>query len=182
MPQAIGPQLLSVGESVGGASGAGPLYTDANGLLIDPGTAPTLGTFTPTIVPDTLGDWAPTYTTQTGSYLQIGRLVMIGFHVAGTTNAYSTAAGTLSISGFTQTVNNSAALNGVGGLTNVTGLDTSSASHDGWTPYGRSNLSKISFTRQAKGSNPAGSASASVTQLPASRTFDIRGICFIVTT
>lgn len=33
------PERLSIGESVGGATGAGPLYTDANGILIDPGTA-----------------------------------------------------------------------------------------------------------------------------------------------
>lgn len=39
MPQSFNPERLSVGESVGGASGAGPLVTDANGLLLDPGTA-----------------------------------------------------------------------------------------------------------------------------------------------
>lgn len=43
MPQSFNPERLSVGESVGGASGAGPLYTDANGLLLDPGTAEVSG-------------------------------------------------------------------------------------------------------------------------------------------
>lgn len=35
------PERLSVGESVGGASGAGILKTDANGLLLDPATIAT---------------------------------------------------------------------------------------------------------------------------------------------
>ena len=43
MPQSFNPERLSVGESVGGASGAGPLCADVNGLLLDPGTAEVSG-------------------------------------------------------------------------------------------------------------------------------------------
>lgn len=39
MPSLNPIQQLNVGEALGGASGAGPVVTDANGLILDPGTA-----------------------------------------------------------------------------------------------------------------------------------------------
>jgi len=283
MPSLNPIQQLNVGEALGGASGAGIVKTDANGLVLDPATAATAdiangavtlakladlanatvigrntsgtsvpeavtmaqlavllqgqgfrfsvlqtfaaslgllltpgvdpgapaagqvwydsaldalswrtssgktrrliesGTFTASVRPDTLGDWAPTYTAQLGFYLKVGPIMVVGFDVAGTTNAYTTGTGTIGISDLPYTVYNSTAFNGFGGFTNITGLDTQSSSHDGWMPYGRANTTRIAFTRQAKAANPGGSASASVTQLPASRAFILRGMALVIT-
>lgn len=137
------------------------------------------GAFTAGIRPDTLGDWNPSYTSQLGVYVVMGPLMVVGFHVAGTTNAYTTGTGTLGVDGLPYTVYNNTAFNGFGMMTNVTGLDTSSSSHDGWGPIGRANTTRVGFTRQAKAANPGGSALASVTQLPASRAFDLRGMCLV---
>jgi hypothetical protein len=138
-----------------------------------------VGTFTAGIRPDTLGDWAPTYTSQLGVYVVIGPLMIVGFDVAGTTNAYTTGSGTIGIDGLPYGVYNNTAFNGFGGFTNVTGLDTASSSHDGWMPFGRANTTRVAFTRQAKAANPGGNASASTTQLPASRAFILRGMTLL---
>lgn len=178
--------LLLTPGTAPGAPAAGQLWHDsaADSLTFYTTSGKTrklfeVGTFTAGIRPDTLNDWAPTYTSQIGIYVVMGPFMVVGFHVAGATNAYSTATGTLGIDGLPYGVYNSTAMNGFGGFTNITGLDTSSTSYDGMMPFGRPNTTRIAITKQLKGSNPAGSTSLNQLALPASRTFDLRGMCMV---
>jgi hypothetical protein len=75
-----------------------------------PGTwinsAPTYetGSFTPAVTFATVGDFSPTYTTQTGYYERIGQTVRGHILLQFTSNAYTTASGAFTISGLPFTV------------------------------------------------------------------------------
>ncbi len=57
------------------------------------------GTWTPVLTFVTPGDLAVTYTTQTGTYTKIGRLVTVHFNVVTASFTHTTAAGNMNITG-----------------------------------------------------------------------------------
>lgn len=57
------------------------------------------GTWTPTIRPDTLGDFAVSYAQQLGTWVRIGRTVLVGFLLQTSSISWTTAAGSMRILG-----------------------------------------------------------------------------------
>lgn len=57
------------------------------------------GTWTPTIRPDTVGDFAVAYAQQVGTWVRIGRTVILGFNLQTSSMTWTTAAGSVRILG-----------------------------------------------------------------------------------
>lgn len=57
------------------------------------------GTWTPTLRPDTAGDYAVTYAQQVGTWVRIGRTVIVGFNLQTSSISWTTAAGSVRILG-----------------------------------------------------------------------------------
>lgn len=217
MPSLNPIQQLNVGKALGGASGAGVMQTDANGLILDPttvalssladlanarvigrytagtgdpeavtmaqlaallktsldaqaqtysvlqtfaaalglvltpGTAPAapvegqlwfessgsklmvrdstasipiieIGTWTPTVRPDTAGDFSVSYTTQTGTYLKIGRRLWIDLNLVTSAMTWTTSSGTMRLYGLPYTMSSAAGQLGAFPLATYGGL------------------------------------------------------------
>lgn len=83
-----------------------PATTLLNGFMsaadkakLDGLAAPEFGTWTPSITFTTPGDLAVSYATRSGSYVKIGNMVMLQFHVDTTSFTYTTAVGALVVTG-----------------------------------------------------------------------------------
>jgi len=83
---------------------------------------PVDSTFTPTVTFATVGDFSPTYNTQTGLYKTEGKTVWISFLVDFDTNAYTTAAGNFRVTALPLASANQGIKFGlsIGRMTNVT--------------------------------------------------------------
>ncbi len=57
------------------------------------------GTWTPTIRPDTPGDFSAVYTQQVGTWVRIGRMVLVGFNLQTSAMTWTTASGSMRILG-----------------------------------------------------------------------------------
>ncbi len=68
------------------------------------------GTWTPVITFSTPGDLAVTYSPQLGNYIKIGKLVILSFNVTAATFTYTTASGSLQITGAPYTNNMASSL------------------------------------------------------------------------
>ena len=65
------------------------------------------GSWTPTLRPDTIGDFAVAYTTNTGTYVKMGRRVWIDLNIVTSSITWTTASSTMRIQGLPYTMSTS---------------------------------------------------------------------------
>ena len=134
------------------------------------------GTWTPSISSDTVGNLSVSYSTQSGNYTRIGRLVTITFNIVTSAFTWTTASGNLIVSGLPFTVNSSVP------------YSTGSVAYQGIQLAGYSQVSTLAFPGQtyliAPASNPGTNqsyANIQITDLPSGGLVILRGtITYIV--
>lgn len=82
-------------------NGAGPyVYKSGAWVSLVPDTLFSSGVWTPSVTFITPGDLSVAYGTRFGQYIKVGRLVIISFSVVTSTFTFTTASGSLTITGF----------------------------------------------------------------------------------
>ncbi len=131
---------------------------------------PAVESWTPTLTFNTPGDFAATYSNQTGKYIKEGNKVTLWFIVSTSSFTYTTATGTLKISGLPFTASNSAANLRQVGSVEYQGINK--ASYTQLTPTIDANTSLIYFA--ASGMGQALSTVVS-TDVPTGSSLNLRG-------
>jgi hypothetical protein len=85
------------------------------------------GSWTPTLRPDTIGDFAVAYTTNTGTYVKMGRRVWIDLNIVTSSITWTTASGTLRILGLPYTMSTASGQLAAFPLHTMAGLSLSTA-------------------------------------------------------
>lgn len=82
------------------AEGTTPLFVNwRTGKPTNPYGSQAVNVWVPTLTFDTVGDLAVTYSTRVGTYLNINKLVFITFNILTSSFTFTTASGTLRVSG-----------------------------------------------------------------------------------
>lgn len=81
------------------------------------------GTWTPSLRPETIGNFAASYTVQSGTWVRIGRTVVVGFSLQTSSVTFSTAAGQMRILGLPFASLSEVETLGTAVLRNVQGLN-----------------------------------------------------------
>lgn len=85
------------------------------------------GTWTPSLRPETVGNFAATYTLQAGTWVRVGRTVTVGFSIQTSSMTFSTAAGQMRVIGLPFAALNEVETLGTSVLRNVQGLNLPSS-------------------------------------------------------
>jgi len=97
-----------------------PYFTGSGTAALSTYNAENVGTWTPTLTTATPGDLSVAYAQRIGSYIQIGKLVIVWLNVATSTFTWTTASGILQITGLPFT--SSSAINFTGGMADTSGI------------------------------------------------------------
>ena len=149
------------------------LYWDGTQFVLqDPDSPAELGTWTPTLTFATAGDLNVAYSTRTGAYLRNGQFVMLSFDIVTSTFTFTTASGTMQLTGLPFTQLNTTGFNSRnviswGGITKANYTQISAS----WA------INTTQLTFGASGSGQAIS-NVSAADTPSAGTMTLRGTVF----